>query len=72
MILYPEPAPEGSVDRKNARAVLFSRARLAFFQGSSFYTFVDREDQNLIDALSPKDLDAIFQLIWKGKFSIKE
>lgn len=66
-----EAAPEGSSIRKDARAILFVRAHQAFLQGASFMTFVEREDPELIGLVTEKDLNAIFYLVWKGKFNIK-
>lgn len=66
-----EPAPEGSSFRKEARSVLFTRAVQAYRQGASFMTFVEREDPELVGLVTEKDLNAIFYLIWKGKFVVK-
>jgi hypothetical protein len=62
-----EPAPEGSDERRWARMALHEHARNAFKQGASFDGWLEREHQPLIDAVTERDLEAIFQLVWKPK-----
>lgn len=62
-----EPAPEGSDARRHARMVLAENARQAQRQGASFDGWLERERQTLIDAVSQRDLDAIFHLTWQRK-----
>jgi len=58
-------ADEGSEERRMARAILCEGARNAHKEGCSFDGWQEREDPVLIDAVSERDLDAIFNLIWK-------
>ena len=60
-------AAEGSDARRWARAALVSHACNAKKQGASFDGWLEREEQTLIDAISQRDLDAIFYLVWKSK-----
>lgn len=63
--------PEGSVERRWARSELLSRAIHAREEGQSFYGWMEGEDQGLIDAVSQRDLDAIFELVWNGRFRFR-
>ena len=62
-----EPAREGSLHRRNARARLMDNARKAYKLGASFQMWMDNEDQVLLDTVSQRDLDSIFYLVWKAR-----
>lgn len=62
-----EAAPEGSDERRHARMQLCEHARNAFKQGASFDGWQERESQALLDAVTQRDLDAIFALTWKKR-----
>lgn len=60
-------AAEGSLERRVARAKLIDRAAEAKRAHKSFDWWCEHEDQSLIDAVSQRDMDAIFYLVWKSK-----
>jgi len=46
---------------------LCENARNAFKQGVSFDTWQNRESQTLLDAVTERDLNAIFYMVWKKR-----
>lgn len=66
-----DPAPEGSDERRWARSVLFDNAQRARRRGDSFDGWLEGERQTTIDTVTQKDLDVIFQIVWKAKRPIK-
>jgi len=66
-----EPAPEGSVLRRNARIILIEQAIFFYSKDKSFAEWMDAleaEDLDLLYLVSQRDLDSIFQMVWKLKF----
>lgn len=66
-----EPAPEGSDERRWARSTLLDNAYAARRRGDSYDGWLEGERQTLVDAVSQRDLDAIFGIVWKSKRPIK-
>lgn len=57
-------SPEGSLDRKWARRVLMTSARIAHKEGKSYYKWLEDEDQGILDTVSQKDVESIYAMIW--------
>jgi len=61
-----DAAPEGSMERRHARMMLYSRAEQARQQGDSYASWLDNERVTLLSSVTDRDLDSIFQLVWKN------
>lgn len=63
-------APEGSLRRAFARELLLDNAIEAYQSGLSYIDWEEtRADRELLAAVTQRDLDTIFNLVWKGKFA---
>ncbi len=61
-----DPAPEGSDERRLARMQLLENASVACLS-LSFDAWLESEKQALIDAVTERDLESIFQLTWRKR-----
>jgi len=62
------PAPEGSERRGDARYALLDTAIMAAMKGLSYYEWILIADQSAIDAVSQKDINVIFRMVWVDGF----
>lgn len=61
-----EPAKEGSIELKHARARLLRSAREARMSGYTVTTWMLEQEQWLLDCVPQRDLEAITTLVWEG------
>lgn len=60
-------APEGSPERRFARAQLFRLARAAKRLGLSYREWEEAMEDR-VSKVSKRDLEAIYRLVWEGNF----